>query len=41
MNSIPKMPKAMMEDSIAATGTTITKKLHYLTYGTVMFLSIL
>lgn len=30
MNAIPKMPKAMMEDSIAATGTTITKKLHYL-----------
>lgn len=30
MNSIPKMSTAMMEDSIAATGNTITKKLHYL-----------
>ena len=42
MNCILKVPRAIMEDSIAATRTTITKKLSYLvTYGTVIFLFIL
>lgn len=41
INSILKVPRAII-DSIAATRITITKKLSYLvTYGTVISLSIL